>query len=138
MKETRWLVLLLLCAAALALTGVAFAQTPASNNPAARATPTPKVYARLEADYTIYNWRKADAPDLTGTMKVYAHGGDGHYTYEMIGMRYTDTFDFRWRACHVLVNSLRVRSGDGQEISVPVWRKDLPCPEGWRGEEEEE
>ena len=27
----------------------------------------------------------------------------------------------------MLVNSLRVWSGDGQRIDVPIWREDLPC-----------
>jgi hypothetical protein len=85
----------------------------------------------------IYNWRKSETPrDLIGTMMVYARGGDGHYTFEFIGLRHADTFDFRWRACTTLVNSLRVWSGDGQRIDVPVWRDDLPCPKHWRGEED--
>jgi hypothetical protein len=45
---------------------------------------------------------------------------EGHYTYGFIGPRTTDTFDFQWRACSVLVETLHVWSGDGQEIAVPV------------------
>jgi len=134
-KPKRLILIALLLAAALALVGAAFARTPDRVAAAARATPTPKVYPKLEADFSIYNWRKSETPrDLTGTMTVYPSGGNGRYTYEFIGLRYTNTFDFRWRACTTLVNSLRVWSGDGQRIDVPVWRDDLPCPKHWRGE----
>ncbi len=134
----RLIPIVLLLAAALALVGTAFARTPDREATAARATPTPKVYPKLEADFSIYNWRKTETPrDLTGTMTVYPTGGNGRYTYEFIGLRYTNTFDFRWRACATLVNSLRVWSGDGQRIDVPVWRDDLPCPKRWRGEQDD-
>jgi len=100
--------------------------------PTAKIVNPSKGYAKLQADLRIYNWRKSDTPgDLTGTLQVSATGGDGHYTYGFIGLRTTDTFDFRWRACSVLVETLHVRSGDGQEIAVPVWRTDLPCPKNW-------
>jgi hypothetical protein len=134
----RLIPIVLLLAAALALVGAAFARTPEREVAAARATLTPKVYPKLEVDFSIYNWRKTETPrDLTGTMTVYPSGGNGRYTYEFIGLRYTNTFDFRWRACTTLVNSLRVWSGDGQQIDVPVWRDDLPCPKRWRGEKDE-
>jgi hypothetical protein len=89
-------------------------------------------YPKLEAEYAIYGWREApDAPgDLLGTLEVFARGGDGKYTYEFIGLHTTRIFEFQWRACSVLVNSVRVRSGDGQWIDVPVWRDNLPCPPG--------
>ena len=134
----RLIPIVLLLAAALALVNAAFAGTPEREAAAARATPTPKVYPKLEVDFSIYDWRKSETPrDLIGTMTVYPSGGNGRYTYEFIGLRYTNTFDFRWRACTTLINSLRVWSGDGQQIQVPVWRDDLPCPKRWRGEEEE-
>jgi hypothetical protein len=134
-KLKRPALIVLMCAAALLLVGAAFARPPEAN---AAAPATPRAYPKLEADFSIYNWRKSETPrDLIGTMTVYATGGDGHYTYEFIGLRYSNTFDFRWRACSVLVNSLRVWSGDGQRIDVPVWRDDLPCPKHWRGEEDE-
>ena len=137
-KLKRLILVALLLASALALTNAAFARTPDREAAAARATPAPKVYPKLEADFSIYNWRKSETPrDLIGTMTVYPSGGNGRYTYEFIGLRYTNTFDFRWRACATLVNSLRVWSGDGQRIDVPVWRDDLPCPKHWRGEEDD-
>jgi hypothetical protein len=115
-KFTRWILVALMCMAALALVGVAYAQ--------------PVFYPRLEAEFAIYGWREApDTPgDLMGTLQVFPKGGDGNYTYEFIGLHYTRTFEFQWRACSVLVNSLRVWSGDGQRIDVPVWRDNLPCP----------
>ncbi len=144
LKPKRSILVGLLLVAALALVSVAFAQTPEQEQSvgdravARRATPTPKVYPKLQVDFSIYNWRKSETPrDLIGTMTVYATGGDGHYTYEFIGLRYTNTFDFRWRSGTVLVNSLRVWSGDGQRIDVPVWRDDLPCFKHWRGEEDD-
>ena len=94
--------------------------------------PPSKPYAKLQADYRILNWCKSDTPgELIGTMQVDATGGDGHYTYSFIGARSTDTFNFQWRACSVLVESLHVYSSDGQHIAVPVWRTDLPCPRNW-------
>ena len=135
-RRTHWLLIALIPAMALALVSSTFAMTPERET---RATPraTPQAYHQLEADFSIYNWRKSETPrDLIGTMTVYARGGDGHYTFEFIGLRHTDTFDFRWRACTTLVNSLRVGSGDGQRMDVPVWRDDLPCPKHWRGEED--
>ena len=138
LKLKRLILVAGLLAAALALFSTAFARTPDREATAVRATPTPKAYPKLEADFSIYNWRKTETPrDLTGTMTVYPTGGNGRYTYEFIGLRYTDTFDFRWRACATLVNSLRVWSGDGQRIDVPVWRDDLPCPKRWRGEKDD-
>ena len=137
----RLFLIALMCAAALMLVGAVSARTPGSQagKPVLRPTPTRRVYPPLEADYTIYNWHKSDTPrDLIGTMTVYPHGGDGHYTYEFIGLRYTNTFDFRWRACTTLVNSLRVWSGDGQQIDVPVWRTDLPCPRHWPDEDDDD
>ena len=141
LKRLIWVTGLLV--AMLALAGVAFARTPeqgstaADNVAAPRATPAPKTYPKLQADFSIYNWRKSETPrDLIGTMTVYATGGDGHYTYEFIGLHTTNTFDFRWRSGTVLVNSLRVWSGDGQMIVVPVWRDDLPCFKRWRGEDD--
>jgi hypothetical protein len=127
----------LMCMFASSSVVAAFARAPAGEAMAAPAPrPTPLAYPQLEADFSIYNWHKSETPrDLIGTMTVYPSGGDGHYTYEFIGVRYTNTFDFRWRACTTLVNSLRVWSGDGQRIDVPVWRDDLPCPKKWRGEE---
>jgi hypothetical protein len=123
---------------------VAFAtQSPSQPGPTStaagtatqRGTPTPKAYPKLQADYRIYNWRKlVDMPgELVGTIEVRATGGDGHYTYQFIGtgVHSTDTFDFRWRACSALVESLHVWSGDGQKIDVPVWRDDVPCPKHW-------
>ena len=137
-RQKRLVLIALLLAAALALVSAAFAGTPEREAAAARATPTPKVYPKLEVDFSIYDWRKSETPrDLIGTMTVYPSGGNGRYTYEFIGLRYTNTFDFRWRACTTLINSLRVWSGDGQQIQVPVWRDDLPCPKRWRGEKEE-
>jgi len=107
-------------------------------HPAPPPTPTPvkrtisKPYAKLQADYRILNWCKSDTPgELIGTLQVDATGGDGHYAYSFIGARSTDTFNFQWRACSVLVESLHVYSGDGQQIAVPVWRTDLPCPKDW-------
>ncbi len=142
LKRKGLIIVALLSIVVLTLTSVAFAQPFEQDTgnrlaPAARrATPTPKVYPRLEADFSIYNWRKSDALwELTGTMTVYAHGGDGHYTYEFIGLRNTSTFDFQWKNCSTLVNSLRVWSGDGQQIDVPVWREDLPCYKHWRDED---
>jgi hypothetical protein len=142
LKRQGLIIVTLLSIAALAMTSVALAQ-PSEQNvgslaalAARRATPSPKAYRRLEADFSIYNWRKSDKLwDLTGTMTVYARGGDGHYTYEFIGLHYTSTFDFRWKNCSVLVNSLRVWSGDGQQIDIPVWREDLPCFKHWRDED---
>ncbi len=114
------------------MVSAAYARTPEGNLPAAPQAPAPKVYPPLQADFSIYNWRKSDSPpDLIGTMQVYATGGDGHYTYEFIGLRSTNTFDFRWRTCSVLVNSLQVMSGDGQKVVLPVWRDDLPCLNRW-------
>lgn len=138
LKQKHLVLVVLILAAALSLTSAAFAMTPErETSTALRAKPTPVVYPPLEADFSIYNWRKSETPrDLIGTMTVYAKGGDGHYTFEFIGLRYTNTFDFRWRACSVLVNSLRVRSGDGQQIDLPVWREGLPCPKHWHGEED--
>lgn len=124
---------------------VAFAtQTPPQPSPTGSAAGiAPQrgkpVYPKLQADYRIYNWRKSDTPgELIGAIQVYATGGDGRYTYQFIGiaLHSTDTFDFQWRACSVLVESLHVRSGDGQKIDVPVWRDDLPCPKHWPGENE--
>jgi len=135
----RLILLALVSMAALAFASATDAQTPELEAMAAPgATSPPRVYPRLEADFSIYNWHKSETPrDLIGTMTVYARGGNGRYTYEFIGLRYTDTFDFSWRACTTLVNSLRVWSGDGQQIDVPVWRDDLPCPRRWVGEEED-
>ena len=132
----RWLLIALVPAMALTSVSATFAMTPEGET---RATPraTPQAFRQLEADFSIYNWRKSETPrDLIGTMTVYARGGDGHYTFEFVGLRHTDTFDLRWRACTTLVNSLRVWSGDGQRIDMPVWRDDLPCPKHWRGEED--
>ena len=100
----------LMCMFASSSVVAAFARTPAGEAMAAPAPrPTPLAYPQLEADFSIYNWHKSETPrDLIGTMTVYPSGGDGHYTYEFIGVRYTNTFDFRWRACTTLVNSLRV------------------------------
>jgi hypothetical protein len=145
MSGSRRLVLVvLLCVAVFAVAGVALAQTaeayPAAvvSASAGRATPAPKVYPKLEASFSVYNWRKSDTPrDMIGTMTVYATGGNGRYTYEFIGLHTANTFDFRWRAGTVLVNSLRVWSGDGQTIDVPVWIEDVPCPKRWRQEREE-
>ena len=143
-KSRRLILVVLLCVAAFAVAGVALARTPEPdpaaviNSPASRATPTPKAYPKLEASFSVYNWRKSDTPrDMIGTMTVYATGGNGHYTYEFIGLHTTNTFDLRWRAGTVLVNSLRVWSGDGQRIDVPVWLEDVPCPKRWRQEREE-
>jgi len=112
---------------------VAFAtQVIPPPGPPAKIVSPSKGYAKLQADFRIYNWRKSDTPgDLIGALQVYATGGNGHYTYGFIGLRATDTFDFQWRACSALVETLHVRSGDGQEIAVPVWRADLPCPKNW-------
>ena len=117
---------------------VAFAT---QEQPQPRPTPTlPRPgagYAKLEADFQVYNWRKSETPgDLIGAMQVYATGGDGHYTYGFIGTHTVNTFDFRWRACSALVESLHVSSGDGQMIAVPVWRDDLPCPKHWDDDDE--
>ena len=106
MSRSKRLILVgLLCVAAFAVAGVALARTPEpdpaaiTSAPAGRATPTPKAYPKLEASFSIYNWRKSDTPrDMIGTMTVHATGGNGHYTYEFIGLHYTNTFDFRWRA----------------------------------------
>jgi len=135
----RLTLIALILATALALVNATFAMVPERETHAApRATPTRRVYPPLEADFTIYGWHKSETPrDLIGTMTIYPQGGDGHYTYEFIGLRYTNTFDFRWRACTTLVNSLRVWSGDGQQIDVPVWRTDLPCPRHWPDEDDE-
>lgn len=131
-KLERLVLVALLLAAALAPTSASFARTPDRDATAVRATPTPKVYAKLQADFSIYNWRKSETRgDLIGTMTVYPTGGDGRYTYEFIGLRSTNTFDFRWRTCTVLVNSLRVWSGDGQRIDIPVWNTDVPCFKRW-------
>jgi hypothetical protein len=135
-RRTHWLLIALIPAMALALVSTAFAMAPERETRAAPRA-TPQAFRQIEADVSIYNWRKSETPrDLIGTMTVYARGGDGHYTFEFIGLRHTDTFDFRWRACTTLVNSLRVWSGDGQRMDVPVWRDDLPCPKHWRGEED--
>jgi hypothetical protein len=137
-KQKQSVLIVLILVATLALAGAAFAATPEQEIIAAsNVTPALRVYPPLEADFSIYDWRKSETPrDLIGTMTVYARGGDGHYTFEFIGLHDTNTFDFRWRACSVLVNSLRVRSGDGQQIDLPVWRDGLPCPKHWRGEED--
>ena len=104
---------------------------PPPGPPPAKKLPS-KPYAKLQADYRILNWCKSDTPgELIGTLQVDATGGDGHYTYSFIGARSTDTFNFQWRACSALVESLHVYSGDGQQIAVPVWRTDLPCPKDW-------
>jgi hypothetical protein len=134
-KQMRLILVALTLAALVAPANTTFAATPERE---ARAAPARKVYPPLEVDFSIYGWHKSDTPrDLIGTMTVYPRGGDGHYTYEFIGLRYTNTFDFRWRACTTLVNSLRVWSGDGQRIDVPVWRDDLPCPRHWPDEDDE-
>jgi len=112
---------------------VAFGTHPAPppGPPPAKKTAS-KPYAKLQADYRILNWCKSDTPgELIGALQVDATGGDGHYTYSFIGARSTDTFNFQWRACSALVESLHVSSGDGQKIVVPVWRTDLPCPKDW-------
>jgi hypothetical protein len=122
---------------------VAFAtQATPQPGPAPAATAiarTSKGYPKLQADYRIYNWRKpVDTPgELVGAIEVRASGGDGHYTYQFIGTatHSTNTFDFHWRACSALVESLHVWSGDGQKIDVPVWRSDVPCPQHWPTEE---
>jgi len=139
-KLKRLVFIALMCTFASALASAAFARTPDGETmtaPAPAPRPTPLAYPKLEADFSIYDWRKSETPrDLIGTMTVCARGGDGHYAYEFIGLHYANTFDLRWRACTTLVNSLRVWSGDGQRIDVPVWRDDLPCPKHWRGEED--
>ena len=137
-KRMRMNLIALMCAAVLMFGEAVSARTPERGDTALAPRPTPLAYPQLEADFSIYNWHKSETPrDLIGTMTVYPRGGNGRYTYEFIGLRYTDTFDFRWRACTTLVNSLRVWSGDGQQIDVPVWRDDLPCPRIWAGEEED-
>jgi hypothetical protein len=133
----RLVLVALLCVIVLAFVATADARTPDRETGTRALRATPQAFPKLEADFSIYNWRKSETPrDLIGTMTVYARGGDGHYTFEFIGPRDTNIFDFRWRACTTLVNSLRVWSGDGQRIDVPVWRDDLPCPKHWRGEED--
>jgi hypothetical protein len=123
---------------------VAFAtQAPPQPGPTPKPTAvarTPKGYPKLQADFRIYNWRKLETPgEMVGTIQVNATGGDGHYTYQFIGtsLHSENTFDFRWRACSVLVETLHVRSGDEQKIDIPVWRDDVPCPEHWPDEDED-
>ncbi len=136
-RSNRLILVALMCVTALAFAATAGARTPDRETGATVLRTTPQAFRKLEADFSIYDWRKSETPrDLIGTMTVYARGGDGHYTYEFIGLHGANTFDFRWRACTTLVNSLRVWSGDGQRIDVPVWRDDLPCPKHWRGEED--
>ena len=74
----HWLLIALIPALALTLVSTTFAMTPERET---RATPraTPRAFRQLEADFSIYNWRKSETPrDLIGTMTVYARGGDGH------------------------------------------------------------
>lgn len=136
-RFNRLILAALMCVTALAFVAAADARTPDRETGATALRATPQAFRKLEADFSIYDWRKSETPrDLIGTMTVYARGGDGHYTYEFVGLHDANTFDFRWRACTTLVNSLRVWSGDGQRIDVPVWRDNLPCPKHWRGEED--
>lgn len=118
---------------------VAFAtQTAPLPRPAPTRPAAGQAYAKLEADWRI-KWRKSETPnELIGTMQVFASGGDGHYTYGFIGAHTADTFDFQWRACSALVESLRVSSGDGQTLVLPVWQDDLPCPKHWDDDDDDD
>jgi hypothetical protein len=83
----------------------------------------------LSFSYEI-SWRLSpdDPMEAIATVKIFASGGGGGYTYFRDGFEVEgSTFEYLWRVCKGNPGTLTVNSADGQSLSQTYF-EDPPCP----------
>ena len=108
----------------------------ATKKPTATSTATPKPQpgppmSFLDPAWELVEWHKlGDTGEWEGTLRARITGGSPPYRSRFENNDFVNGLDMpvRWRLCKPMPATIRVQSGDGQDIHIGIWVYEVGCP----------